>query len=208
MPLKRKEKNPSRPPVFWFCKISVKKKKNRFWKISFSSISCSSLATSRCCSCPCSPAASDLLVCAHLPGLLPSPCPPYYLLSQCEYFALLLPLVRDAWDWVLIVFPWCGHGGMRLPDVWCVMTGVWLLTPSRPPACLPVRLHLTSGDMAAPTHAVTHSRLLHTGVRDTVTACAFFLMFFAQTALNTTSEKVLVKLSMCNMYICHSKTFW
>lgn len=106
----------------------------------------------------------------HLPGLLPRPRPPLYLLSPCEYFALLLPLVRDAWDWVFIVFSWCGHRGMWLPDVWCVVTGVRPLTPSRPPACLPVRLHLTGGDMALPTHTDTHSCLPCSSGRGIATA--------------------------------------
>lgn len=79
---------------------------------------------------------------------------------------------------------------MRLPDVWCVVTGVWPLTPSRPPACLPVRLHLTGGDMASPTHTDTRSRLPHTGQRDTVTVCVgaliFFLFYFVHAKLHHT----------------------
>lgn len=139
-----------------------------------------------------SPASSDLLVCAHLPGLRPRLCPPHYLLSLCEYFALLLPLVRDAWDWVLIVFPWCGHCGMRLPDVWCVVTGVWPLTPSWPPACLPVRLHLTGGDMAAPTHTDTHTRACLTLANVTlllfVLVLSFFFSFFVHAKLHYTQR--------------------
>lgn len=50
--------------------------------------------------------------------------------SLCEYFKLLLPLVRDGGDWAAIVRMQRGCCGMRLPGVWCVMTGVWLLTPA------------------------------------------------------------------------------
>lgn len=60
----------------------------------------------------------------------PHPCPSLYLLSLCEYFKLLLPLVRDAGDWALIVCMQCGCCGMQLPGVWCVVTGVWPLTPA------------------------------------------------------------------------------
>lgn len=105
------------------------------------------------------------------------------------------------------MFPWCGHCGMRLPDVWCVVTGVWLLTPSRPPACLPVRLHLTGGDMAVPTHTDTHSCPPHTGGRHTgpVCVCAFIYLFFCscKTASRMRSEKVLVKSFICNLHICN-----
>lgn len=169
---------PSQPPLVLFCATL------------FLQISSIILTTSRC-SYHWSPASLDLLACAHLRGLRPRPCPPHYLLSPCEYFALLLPLVRDAWDWVLIVFPWCGHCGMRLPDVWCVVTGVWPLTPSRPPACLPVRLHLTGGDTAGPTHTDAQSRLPHTSWRDTVTACvcAFIFSFMPNCIMNNIWKK-------------------
>lgn len=82
------------------------------------------------------------------------PRPSLYLLSLCEYFTLLLPLVRDAGDWALIVCTQCGCCGMRLPGVWCVVTGVWLLTPAGrlPVVCLSVQLHLTDADIAIPTH--------------------------------------------------------
>ena len=70
-----------------------------------------------------------------------------YLLSPCEYFTLLLPLVRDAPG----LRPHCvGRGclGMQAPGAWCAMTRVWPLTPAcrplagpcPPPACLPACL--------------------------------------------------------------------
>lgn len=65
--------------------------------------------------------------------------PSFYLLSPCEYFTLLLPLVHDAGHWALIVCTQCGCCGMRPVGVRCVVTGVWLLTPaSRLPVCLSV----------------------------------------------------------------------
>lgn len=65
--------------------------------------------------------------------------PSLHLLSPCEYFTLLLPLVRDAGDWALIVCTQCGRCGMWLLAVRCVVTGVWLLTPAgRLPVCLSV----------------------------------------------------------------------
>lgn len=53
-----------------------------------------------------------------------------YLLSLYEYFTLLLPLVRDAGHWALIVWTQCGCCGMQPLAVQCVVTGVWLLTPA------------------------------------------------------------------------------
>lgn len=84
----------------------------------------------------CDSVSSPLFLPPHLHDLPPS-FPSLYLLSPCEYFTLLLPLVRDARDWALIVCAQCGRCGMRLLGVWCVVIGVWLLTPaSRLPVCL------------------------------------------------------------------------
>lgn len=91
----------------------------------------------------------------------PPPRPFLYLLSLCEYFALLMPLVRDARDWALIVCTQCGCSGMRLLGVWCAVIGVWLLTPaSRLHVCLSF-CSVTPDWVSTPpppqlTHADTH----------------------------------------------------
>lgn len=53
---------------------------------------------------------------------------------------------------------------MRLPGVWCVVTGVWPLTPAgRLPVSLSVQLHLTDADIAILTHAHVEKRAqIHT----------------------------------------------
>lgn len=89
-----------------------------------------------------------------------------YLLSLCEYFTLLLPLVRDAGHWALIVWTQCGCYGMQPSGVRCVVTGVWLLRPAgRPSVCLSsvspsVQLHLTADDIDAPTRSQWRTSVL------------------------------------------------
>lgn len=86
----------------------------------------------------CDSVSSPLFLPPHLHDLPPS-FPSLYLLSPCEYFTLLLPLVRDARDWALIV---CTVWALRYATprrVVCRDRRV-AADASQPPACLSVFL--------------------------------------------------------------------
>lgn len=97
---------------------------------------------------------------ANIPSqVFPFTHPSFYLLSPCEFFTLLLPLVHDAGHWALIVCTPCGCCGMRPVGVRCVVTGVWLLTPaSRLPVCLSVGSVTPDQWLHRCTHTHKHAR--------------------------------------------------